>query len=127
MSLPTEPLALFIERTYPDAHTKRKVLARYHEAVAEMLSETSGVSKRTIQRILARDLKTCYLSTADEICNALGVHPYEVYGKDYGRKWCPKCEMYHPLYRFGFIGHNGGECLNAYCKKCCAIGRRVPA
>jgi hypothetical protein len=118
MNLPTAPLAHLIERIYPDCRyqgTGRGDLSRYHQgSLVHMLAPLTGVTPRTLQRIITCQFGKCRESTIDAVCCALGVHPMEVYGDEWITKRCAKCGKVRKIEDF----RKRSDGYLEYCRKC---------
>jgi len=114
MGLPIEPLVQYIEKIYPDCHRSSTGNDRWHDRVSDMIAELSGLTRRTVTRIICRETKSARVDTIDRICISLGVHPAEIYGRLWTHKWCPRCGMLLPLYRFSMEGKS----IKRHCHSC---------
>jgi len=94
--LPAGPLLLLLERKYPDLHYDNPC-NRFHASVAKILAELTGLTPRTILRIMSGKHTTLAPSTVDRICIRLGEHPALIYGRLWTHRVCVSCERELPL------------------------------
>jgi len=72
--LPTKPLIEYLNKTYPELH----VTGGYKEDKVVVLADRAGIDRRTIFRWFAGQ-DGVWLDTADRMCEALEVHPSEIW------------------------------------------------
>ena len=120
-SLPTEPLVEYIERLYPDCHNlDNHAKDRFHGSVLKALAELTGLSQRTVARVVCREHDRASIDTIDKICIALGTHPVALYGRLWTHKTCRVCGEELPVSEFGC---DAGLTSNT-CYRCASRKRR---
>jgi transcriptional regulator with XRE-family HTH domain len=72
--LPTKPLTEYLDQQYPELH----VTGPYKEDKITTLADRAGISVRSFNRWFAGQ-EELWVNSADRVCNALGVHPSEIW------------------------------------------------